>query len=151
LSPAPWGWPISPLQTRILNRYNRLMPDSVSAFEFLSRSKTPTVPSVCVLFGDESLLKRESLDRLRTAVLTGDDGELSFTSFDGEQAELREVLDELATLSMFGGGRRMVLVENADDFVKKHRESLEDYCEKPRPSSVLVLQVDSWPSNTRLF
>jgi DNA polymerase-3 subunit delta len=103
------------------------------------------------LFGDEPLLKRESLQRLRTAVLTGEDGELSFTSLDGNQAELRAVLDELATLAMFGGGRRMVVVHQADKFVSKHREALEDYCQQPRPSSVLILDVESWPANTRLY
>src|SRR5215471_17581691 len=127
------------------------MADSTSAFEFLNQKKAPEVPAVCVLFGDEPLLRREALERIRSAVLTGDDGELSLTTFDGEQVELREVLDELATVSMFGGGRRMVVVDEADKFVKEHREQLEDYCQKPRASSVLVLLVDSWPSNTRLF
>ncbi len=127
------------------------MPDSIAAFEFLSREKAPTVPAVCVLFGDEPLLKRESLERLRGAVLTGEDGELSLTVLDGKTVELREVLDELATVAMFGGGRRMVVVDEADKFVSKHREELEDYCQKPRASSVLVLDVESWPGNTRLF
>jgi DNA polymerase III subunit delta len=128
------------------------MPDvALSAFEFLSRAKMPSVPAVCVLFGEEPLLKRESLDRLRAAVLTGDDGELSFTALDGNRLEPREVFDELATVSMFGGGRRMVVIQEADKFVSKHRDVLEGYCQKPRPSSVLVLSVDSWPANTRLY
>ncbi len=104
-----------------------------------------------MLFGDEPLLKREALERLRAAVLTGDDAEMSFATLDGNKAELREVLDDLATVSMFGGGRRMVVVEDADEFVSEHRHSLEEYCDKPRASSVLVLEVDSWPANTRLF
>src|SRR5262245_48391172 len=116
------------------------MADSTSAFDFLSRAEVPSVPPVCVLFGDEPLLKRESLDHLRRAVLTGDDGDLSLASFDGDQSEPREVFDELATVSMFGGGRRMVVVEQADKFVSRYRDSLEDYCEKPRAASVLVLE-----------
>ncbi len=127
------------------------MPDSVAAIEFLAREKTPSVPAVCVLFGDEPLLKSESLARLRTEVLSGEDGELSVTVFDGDDAEAREVFDELATMSMFGSGRRLVVVENADDFVSKHRQALQDYCEKPRSNSVLVIEVDSWPANTKLF
>ncbi len=127
------------------------MPDSIHAFEFLSRKQTPEIAAVCVLYGDEPLLKQESLDRIRAAALTGDDGDLSFTKFDGKQTEARAVFDELATVSMFGGGRRMVVVEEADHFVTKHRSRLEDYCEKPRNSSVLVLDVSSWPANTKLF
>ena len=127
------------------------MADSITAFEFLAREKTPSVPAVCVLFGDEPLLRSESLARLRTEVLFGDDGELSFTSFNGNDAEPREIFDELATVSMFGDGRRMVAIEEADKFVTKHRQALEDYCQKPRPNSVLVIEVGSWPANTRLF
>jgi len=127
------------------------MPDSIHAFEFLARKKAPEVAAVCVLFGDEPLLKQESLDRVRTAVLDGDDGDLSFTKFEGKQTEARAVFDELATVSMFGGGRRMVVVEDADNFVTKHRARLEDYCDKPRAGSVLVLEVSSWPATTKLF
>ncbi len=127
------------------------MADATSAFDFLSREKSPTVPAVCVLFGDEPLLRRESLERLRAAVLTGEDAEMSFTALDGDKTELREVLDDLATISMFGGGRRMIVIEDADDFVRQHRQQLEEYCDKPRDASVLVFEVDSWPANTRLY
>jgi DNA polymerase-3 subunit delta len=127
------------------------MADALSAFDFLARAQTAEVPPVCVLFGDEPFLKHESLARLRAAVLTGDDGEISYSAFDGDEVELREVLDELATVSMFGGGRRMVLVDDAGEFVSANREALEDYCAKPRAASVLVLSVDSWPANTRLY
>src|SRR5215471_16325938 len=127
------------------------MGETLSAFDFHARTQTADVPPVCVLFGDEPFLRHESLARLRAAVLTGEDGEISFSTFDGDKIELREALDELATVSMFGGGRRMVLIEDAGEFVSKNREALEDYCAKPRASSVLVLSVDSWPANTRLY
>lgn len=127
------------------------MADSNHAFEFLSQKKTPEIAPVCVLFGEEPLLKQESLDRIRAAVLSGEDGELSISKFDGQQADVRAVFDELATVSMFGGGRRMVVVEDADTFVTKHRTRLEDYCEKPRAASVLVLDVSSWPATTKLY
>ena len=127
------------------------MPDALSAFEFLARDKTPPIPPVCVLFGEEPLLKTESLQRIRAAVLDTDDGDLSFTVFQGDDIEPRELFDELATVSMFGGGKRMVIVEDADKFISKNRDRLEDYCDKPRQASVLVLEVASWPANTRLF
>jgi DNA polymerase-3 subunit delta len=126
------------------------MPDTISAFEFLAKPPAD-VPPVCVLFGEEPLLKREALERIRAAVLPEEDADLSLTKFDGREVELREVLDELATVSMFGGGRRMVVVEEADDFVSAHRPELEDYCDKPRKASVLVLLLDSWPATTRLY
>ncbi|MCC7083713.1 MAG: DNA polymerase III subunit delta [Pirellulales bacterium] len=127
------------------------MSDSNHAFQFLASKQPPVVPAVCVLYGDEPLLRQESLDRIRAAVLSGDDGDLSLVKFDGRQTEARAVFDELATISMFGSGRRMVVVEDADSFVSKHRPRLEEYCDKPRSSSVLVLEVSSWPATTKLF
>jgi DNA polymerase-3 subunit delta len=56
----------------------------------------------------------------------------------------------LATASLFGSGRRLVIVEEADDFVSEHRAELEDYVASPHRSGVLVLEVKTWPSTTRL-
>jgi DNA polymerase-3 subunit delta len=64
----------------------------------------------------------------------------------------RDVADELATASLFGGGKpRLVGLERADGFVSANRQKLEDYAAKPRASGVLVLDVDEWPATTRLY
>ena len=83
-------------------------------------------------------------------MLGGDDGEMSLSVFAGDDVELRDVLDELSTVCMFGGGRRLVWIEDADDFVSKHRPALEDYVARPGSGGVLVLDVASWPATTRL-
>ena len=124
------------------------MPNTIHAFEFLA--KTPeTIPPVVALFGNESFLKRLVTRSLRTAIVGDDDA--PFTTLEGSVAEWREVADELSTMSLFGGDRRLVIVEAADPFVSKERGRLEAYVEKPRASSVLILHVDSWASNTRLY
>jgi DNA polymerase-3 subunit delta len=56
----------------------------------------------------------------------------------------------LATVSLFNAGRRLVIVEDADGFVSEHRTELESYIERPGKDAVLVLEVTSWPANTRL-
>ncbi|MBS0210949.1 MAG: DNA polymerase III subunit delta [Planctomycetes bacterium] len=106
------------------------------------------IPPVCVAAGDEHLLRRQVSQWLRDAVTGGD--EFSMTTFDGDEAELRDVIDELSTMAMFGGGRRLAVVDNADDFVTQNRAALEDYVAKPRSSGVLLLNVKTWPANTRL-
>jgi len=49
------------------------------------------------------------------------------------------------------GGLRVTIVYDAAEFVTRCRDKLEEYVAKPRKGSVLILLVDSWPSNTRLF
>ena len=66
-----------------------------------------------------------------------------------EKAVWAAVHDELQTLP-FLGGHRLVVVDAADPFVTKHRAALEKYLAAPASTGVLVLDVKSWPANTRL-
>ncbi|MBX3412756.1 MAG: DNA polymerase III subunit delta [Pirellulales bacterium] len=128
------------------------MPAALNALDYLAAQAKHPAPAVCVAFGDEPFLKREVLLALRREVLGGGDGDFSLTRLEGRAAALRDVLDELATLSLFGSsGRRLVVVEGADEFVSAHRAALEDYVAKPRGASVLLLDVKTFPSTTRLY
>jgi DNA polymerase III subunit delta len=123
----------------------------IPALDYLAHpDKHPPRP-VCALFGDESFLRRQAILCLRAAVLGGDDGDFSLTSFEGRAALFRDVHEVLSTVAMFGGGRRLAVVEEADDFVTRYRTELEDYVAKPSRSGVLALDLDSLPSNTRLY
>ena len=113
-------------------------------------SRRNTHPAVNVVFGDESFLKRQVLLKLREKVLAGEEADFSLTTFEGRSVQLRDVLEELATLAMFGA-RRLVVVEEADEFVTRYRGQLEDYVARPAEKAVLVLEVKTWPSNTRLY
>jgi len=121
------------------------------AVDYLAKPQGHPPRAVCAVFGDESFLRRQSLLRLREAVLGGDEGDFSFSSFEGRGAEFRDVVDELATVAMFGGETRLVVVEDADDFVSRFRPQLEDYVARPSDSGVLVLDLKSFPANTRLY
>jgi DNA polymerase III delta subunit len=69
---------------------------------------------------------------------------------DGETAQLGDVLDELRSFAMFSSSK-FVVVRNADDFVSRFREQLEDYCSQPSASSVLILRLTSLPKNQRIY
>ncbi len=122
---------------------------AIDALDYLTKPDAHPVPSVCAVYGDEAYLKREVRTALRRQVLGGDDEALSLSTFDGGSVELREVLDALATVSLFGG-TRLVIVEEADSLVSEHRGELEKYVDRPAKGGVLVLEVKTWPSNTRL-
>ncbi len=124
---------------------------AIPALRYLARAGEIAPRPVYVLFGDEPFLKAEVLELLRSVVLGGEDAEFCYRVFEGDEAESRTVFDELATVALFGGGQRMVVVSEADSFVSRYRKELEDYAANPRKTGVLVLEVDTWPSNTRLF
>jgi DNA polymerase-3 subunit delta len=104
---------------------------------------------VIVLSGKVRHLKQAALRALAETVLGPDDDGIGLARFAGENADLKSVCDELLTVSMWGD-RRMVVVEDADDFVSQNRAGLEKYLDRPAKKSVLVLDVKSWPKNTRL-
>jgi DNA polymerase III subunit delta len=122
----------------------------VPALDYLADpGKHPPMP-VCALFGDESYLRRQAILSLRAAVLGSDDGEFSLKTFEGRGSIFRDVHEELSTVAMFGSGKRLVVVEDADEFVTRNRPQLEDYVAKPSRSGVLVLDLETLASSTRL-
>jgi DNA polymerase-3 subunit delta len=129
------------------------MPGIVHAFDFLAAAAGERPPAVVVAFGDEPFLKRLVLRQLKRQIV-GDDADVPVATYDCDERspEWRDVADELATASLFGGrGPRLVIVERADRFVSAERPKLEDYVARPRATAVLVLEVDEWASNTRLY
>lgn len=123
---------------------------SIHAADFLADPDSARLQGLVVLSGSEPYLKRSVLDIVRQAIL-GDaaEADLGMTRFSGKDAELRAVRDELMTVSMFSA-RRIVVVEDADDFVTRFRAGLEDYLDRPAKASLLVLTVKTWRSNTKL-
>jgi DNA polymerase-3 subunit delta len=124
----------------------------MQALEFLRLAVGPAAPAVrpiYAVFGDDAYLKREAVAGIVRIALGPATDELTVARFAGEQAALADVLDEVRTLP-FLAPRRVVLVENADPFVTAHRKELEQFAEHPATSGVLVLNVKSWTSTTRL-
>ena len=123
----------------------------IPALDYLAQPEKYPPQPVCAVFGDESFLRRQAILCLRAAVLGGGDGDFSLSTFEGRGTLFRDVHEVLSTVAMFGGGKRLAVVEDADDFVTRYRPQLEDYVARPSRSGVLVLDLDSLPSNTRLY
>lgn len=119
------------------------------ATEFLAKNKALTDIPIVALFGGERYLKLEVLKHI-PGCGDNDTDDVAFTRVSGKDAELRSVLDELLTVSMFGD-QRIVMIEDADDFITQHRAALEKYAGHPSSASVLILDVKKWPKNTKLY
>lgn len=111
-------------------------------------AKTKPRP-IYVLHGDEHFLKRRVVAALRALVLGPNDDGFGITNHDGEKANWAEIHDELETLP-FLSSRRLVVIDRAEPFVTRERPRLEKYFAEPSKTGVLVLDVQSWPANTKL-
>jgi DNA polymerase-3 subunit delta len=129
------------------------MYSTTHALDYLKNTEQQTFGSLIAVFGDDTFLKRLVLKNLRQQIV-GDDLDIPVTTYDcAEKApDWRDVADELATVSLFGGGGpRLLILERADTFVSANRSRLEDFAAKPKATGVLVLEVEDWPATTRLY
>lgn len=126
------------------------MPGTIHVFDFLSEAPKELEVPIIVLAGDENFLRTQALHLfLQQAKI---DDTCPPGRFDGKSAGWRDVKDELLTVSLFGGGgRRIAIVEDADEFVTAHRDKLEDTLGKASNNWTLILLVNTWPSNTNLY
>lgn len=126
------------------------MPKGIHCFDILMKRELPgELPGVVVAFGDDSFLRRETASSVLE--LSGIDTD-SVKVFDGDECKWLDVHDELATLSLFeASAKRVAVVNAADKLIKDARAALERWCEAPSAGSLLILQVGSFPSNTKLY
>jgi len=101
--------------------------------------------AVHALVGDDSFLQIEAIKRLASSM--GKD--VQRNDFDGESAQLADVMDELRSFSMFATAK-LVVVRAGEEFISRHRDSMEDYVANPSDSATLVLRCKSLPGNQKI-
>lgn len=120
------------------------------ATEFNNKAGEAEAASVVVLHGSETHLRTSVLAALCQKLLGSSiEDAIGLTRFQGKDVDFRTVRDEIQTVSMFSPSK-IVLVEDADEFVSAHRPQLEAFAEKSPGKSKLVLDVKKWPKNTKL-
>ncbi len=122
----------------------------VSAFQYVLSPEEYSPPPVCAVVGDQPFLKATVRTVLRGQLLAGEDSQFAWVAVTGADALWPDVLAELSTASMFTSDKRVICVEQADTFIGRFRSQLERYVAKPQPTSVLILEATSLPTNTRL-
>ncbi|MDR3182936.1 MAG: DNA polymerase III subunit delta [Planctomycetaceae bacterium] len=138
----------------------------VKALEFLRHPAKYPARGVCAVFGKDTFFKSNVIRCLCEQVLSDDDAEFSLMRFDGalkknddkageNKNRPRDPLQELLTAAMFGG-RKFVLIDNADKYAAGNRAKLETYAEAAAQKdagkyAVLVLQLENFVSNSPLY
>jgi len=106
------------------------------------------VHPIYAVVGQDRFLRSEALEGILRALASHMDT-LGPTRVDGENASLADLLDEVRTPSLLGG-RRVVIVDDADECIRAFREKLENYCAAPASGGCLIFLCDSMPRNTKL-
>ncbi|MEZ6135121.1 MAG: DNA polymerase III subunit delta [Pirellulaceae bacterium] len=125
------------------------MAKGIHCFRILMDRALPgDLPPVIAAYGDDAFLRRETpATIMELAGIQADEARV----FDGEECKWIDVHDELATLSLFETKYRVAVVKAADKLIKDARAQLEKWCESAAQGSLLLLQINTFPSNTKLF
>ncbi len=127
---------------------------------------------IALLHGKEAFLRQAWTDRLREAVEAAG-GAIDILRYDGMTASVTDVLDECRSMGLMAQ-HKLVIVDNADDFLKEtdeedeeddepppvakrgrapkgaarpamtRRALLERYAQAPSPDATLILRADGW-------
>ncbi len=97
---------------------------------------------IAVIHGGEEMIKKLKLRELRDT-LESRYGEIEPIVLDGETAALSDVLDELRSYSLLQS-YKIVIVDNADQFMKIHRQAMERYAANPVDHATLILRSSTW-------
>src|SRR5436190_18421231 len=120
----------------------------MDALPFLKAKSAQRQP-IYALVGDEDFLKRHARERIVALAIGDEDPAFAVSVYAGDKLDFSTARNELETLP-FLAPCRVVIVEGADAFVTNNRQALEAYAAKPSSVGVLVLDVESFPENTKL-
>ncbi|MEO1279018.1 MAG: hypothetical protein AAFV77_08685, partial [Planctomycetota bacterium] len=99
---------------------------------------------VVIMKGPDAFLRQHYLERLAEALGKATGLEVNTIRFDGETAELADVLDECRSPGLLPV-HKLVVVDNAAKFVREStRPGLEKYADAPDDRATLVLRSETW-------
>ena len=102
-----------------------------------------------VIFGEDPFLVSKECEKLLDSILVSEDRSMALYEPRANEAQASDVFDELRTLP-FLASKRVVLIKDAEPFVRANADALMSYLDDMSPSGVLILTVSSWDKRTRL-
>lgn len=127
-------------------KYNHF-PTFEKALSSKSLSETPFLFTIIY---KEDFLRQKAVDVIIKKFNTSAATTPAITFFDGEEAPLASLMDEISTLSFFAS-LKILILNNAEKISKAESEKLEQIMASPSSSSILILSYTALAANTRLY
>jgi DNA polymerase-3 subunit delta len=114
-----------------------------------AKQKKTEVPSgFWIIFGEDPFLVGKEYEKRLNELLTAEERGMALYEPRADEAKIVDVLDELRTLP-FLATKRVVLIKDAESFIKDNAEALEKYLDNPSPTGTLILTTASWDKRLR--
>ncbi len=109
--------------------------------------KTGQFNHIYLLYGEEAYLRRQYRDRLREAIVGGD--EMNCHYYEGKDISIGQVIDQAETLPFFAA-RRLIILENSGLF-KAGGEEMAQYLNSPAPTAFFLFVEQAVDKRSRLY
>lgn len=125
---------------------------SLQAFEKHLESAAPNhLSNIYMIISKESFDCKRASEQLIAKILKGQaQPELCLKIFDSDNLNLKELLNELNTLTLFSP-KQVILLQNADKLTQQERTALEPYVASPSSSLFFIITASSINHGTNFF
>lgn len=110
--------------------------------------KSGQLKQIYLLYGEEAYLRRQYRDKLKAALVNGDDT-MNYNYFEGKAVDVGEIIDLAETLP-FLADKRVIIIENSGLF-KHGGEQLAEYLNAPCETTFFVLVEPEIDKRSKLF
>ncbi|MDE6748216.1 MAG: DNA polymerase III subunit delta [Lachnospiraceae bacterium] len=110
--------------------------------------KSGQLKQMYLLYGEEAYLRRQYRDKLKAALVNGDDS-MNYNYFEGKGIEAGEIIDLAETLP-FLADKRVIIIENSG-FFKHGGEQLAEYLKAPCDTTFFVMVEAEIDKRSKLF
>jgi DNA polymerase III subunit delta len=125
------------------------MADALHAFDLLDGKLPERMGGTVAIYGSDWFLRHRAIDSIQQFSKVAAD---AIRKREGDQAQWRDIHDDLASRSLFDdGGPRITILSGADSFVSKNRAALERWAESKTDDATLIIELESLPGNTKLY
>jgi len=122
----------------------------MSSRELQNIIQAGSLPSLILLYGQESYFIDEGLQAIRNAVVRPEDRDFNLTQFQGRDFKPIDVVEQARTFPVFSE-RRLVIVKNVHEASADQLEGLLSYLEDPVPETVLLLTAEKIDARRKFF
>ncbi|MBW2452519.1 MAG: DNA polymerase III subunit delta [Deltaproteobacteria bacterium] len=112
--------------------------------------KEGSVPSLLMLYGDESYFVGEATNMIVDALVAVEDRDFNLTVYHGRDLNPVDITEQAATMPVFAS-RRLVLIKDLHDAPPDKLDTLIPYLEDPVPETVLLMTAAKIDGRRRFF
>ena len=126
------------------------MPRSLTFAQFQQALLRGDAEPIYLFDGEEGFLHEEGIRLLAQAILPEGSSAVDREATRGGETTLEQILDRASTFPM-GGGRRLIVVREADALRCDSVESLKAYLARPSPKSCVVFSETAFDKRRTLY